>query len=85
MAKSNVKPEKYELGHDYKQLGVNERLNAFVVYREINGYKFFDIVVTINNRVFLMKPWHIYSEKSLNVYNWELHHLAFEMLDKAAK
>lgn len=82
---SNVKPDHYELGHDYKQLGTNERLNASIVYREINGFKFFDILVNINGRVFLMKPWSVYSPKTISIYNWSLQGVALDIIEQASK
>lgn len=82
MSNKVVKPSVYKLQEGYVNLGSSERLTAQVVYRDVNGFKFFDLVITIGNRVFLVKPWSVYSPKTLNVYNWELNTLGLSMLSK---
>lgn len=76
-----ISPASYQLGHGYNEV-VNsiDKVSANIVYREINGFKYFDIVVKFNDRVFLVKPWGIYSQKTLNVYKWLLTHAGLDLL-----
>lgn len=83
MSEKTVKPDKYQLNSNYSIVNVDKsKLDLFVVYREKKNYRFFDIVVVVNGRLFVMKPCDFYSRKSLNVYRWTLDTLAMDSLAK---
>lgn len=76
-----IKPEKYVMREGYTAI-LTDKVKAFLVYNVKNGRMFYDIVVDLDGRLFLVKPWQLYSQKSINVYNWYVRDLAVLALSK---
>lgn len=77
-----ITPETYKLQDGTMILGEHDKLKCSIVYREKNGFKYFDILVDLNGRLFVVKPCSFYSQKSVNVYRWELKDLAIDKLSQ---
>lgn len=75
-----ITPERYELRKDVHYLGQSNKLLASVVYREKDGFKYYDILINLNGRLFVVKPCSFYSPKSLNVYRWELKDIVLDIM-----